>query len=575
MYYSASAVSSQRQFLTFSKLVLFAFILGAFTVPAWAKAADVGDAATLGRAVSAASADIDVINITKDITHDALEGLGIQKSVTINLNGHTLTAKRITRIEDGQTDGEFLTVRNGTLNSSLVSHVGCTLTLEDAEVTANPYDVSEGSDDGIGGALAWSGALVLKNSHMTVNAGTIAEPMNAWFVPAVGDMLDIDDQSWLRIGTIDTSQMQGFEGMWFLLRSGATGDEGKEDEALTEEYWDRLGDFFPDGYTLYAGGLGDEGVLLLVTPDEGKDPTSITLTKRYAVTVKNGTGGGKYMAGESVTVGADAAPTGQEFDKWTSEDGVTFADATSATTTFTMPAKAVTVTANYKSKAATDNPSSPEPETGVITPSPESLIPDMTDEQKKQAAGTAADALEASGNGQAAEEFRNATPATAGEMREAITQATTEEAQQAANNATEEMTRQGREVRGKPVALGTVTFNETRLVFLAVTLPDSMEVGDVLAFFKNIFTGSNAYLATDDGDVTVFLDSAGKETKVVPEDRKVTAVTVFEGGKTYQPVIVATKPTESNDSGSAHSGCELGFGALALAVLPLLLRKRG
>ena len=41
-------------------------------------------------------------------------------------------------------------------------------------------------------------------------------------------------------------------------------------------------------------------------------------------------------------------PTGKRFVEWTSESGITFADKTSVTTTFTMLAGDVTVTANYE-----------------------------------------------------------------------------------------------------------------------------------------------------------------------------------------------------------------------------------
>ena len=50
-----------------------------------------------------------------------------------------------------------------------------------------------------------------------------------------------------------------------------------------------------------------------------------------------------------VTVTADAPETGKVFDKWVVlEGGVTLTDATSATTTFTMPASAVKIEATYK-----------------------------------------------------------------------------------------------------------------------------------------------------------------------------------------------------------------------------------
>ncbi|HZJ77911.1 MAG TPA: hypothetical protein VFD52_03820 [Clostridia bacterium] len=64
----------------------------------------------------------------------------------------------------------------------------------------------------------------------------------------------------------------------------------------------------------------------------------------YAVTVNSGTGGGNYAVGATVSITANAPATGKVFDKWTTSDGVTFGDANTTTTTFVMPAKAVTVT---------------------------------------------------------------------------------------------------------------------------------------------------------------------------------------------------------------------------------------
>jgi len=63
----------------------------------------------------------------------------------------------------------------------------------------------------------------------------------------------------------------------------------------------------------------------------------------YALTVTNGTdttSGGPYVAGTVVNITANAAPAGQVFDIWTSDNGGTFNDATAANTTFTMPTNA-------------------------------------------------------------------------------------------------------------------------------------------------------------------------------------------------------------------------------------------
>ena len=68
----------------------------------------------------------------------------------------------------------------------------------------------------------------------------------------------------------------------------------------------------------------------------------------YPVTVNGGTGGGDYSQGETVTITANASAEGMAFTGWTVvSGGVTLANSQSTTTTFTMPANAVEVTANY------------------------------------------------------------------------------------------------------------------------------------------------------------------------------------------------------------------------------------
>jgi len=68
----------------------------------------------------------------------------------------------------------------------------------------------------------------------------------------------------------------------------------------------------------------------------------------YDLTVVSGTGSGTYEASVEVAISASAAPTGKVFDQWISTGGGSFADASSASTTFTMPAGDATVTATYK-----------------------------------------------------------------------------------------------------------------------------------------------------------------------------------------------------------------------------------
>jgi hypothetical protein len=72
----------------------------------------------------------------------------------------------------------------------------------------------------------------------------------------------------------------------------------------------------------------------------------------YTVMVTMGTGDGNYLAGDTVSIVADAAPAGKQFAGWTGN--VTFANASSPTTTFTMPASSVIVTATYSVISASD-----------------------------------------------------------------------------------------------------------------------------------------------------------------------------------------------------------------------------
>lgn len=70
---------------------------------------------------------------------------------------------------------------------------------------------------------------------------------------------------------------------------------------------------------------------------------------KYEVNVTNGSGSGNYEQGSTVTITANTAPNGQRFKDWSIESGnITLASSTSDTTTFVMPAGAVSVKANYE-----------------------------------------------------------------------------------------------------------------------------------------------------------------------------------------------------------------------------------
>ena len=98
------------------------------------------------------------------------------------------------------------------------------------------------------------------------------------------------------------------------------------------------------------------GNTLNVTMNENKTVVVTYKAIEYNITVTDGKatiGAGseisKAAEGTAVTLTANAAPSGKVFDKWeVVSGGITLADANSATTTFTMPASAVSVKATYK-----------------------------------------------------------------------------------------------------------------------------------------------------------------------------------------------------------------------------------
>ena len=109
------------------------------------------------------------------------------------------------------------------------------------------------------------------------------------------------------------------------------------------------------------------------------DAATLTVTpKQYTLTVvlNGGSGtttGGKYAAGAVVQIDAGTRSS-HCFTGWTSSNGGTFADASSTSTTFTMPAADTTITANWQYSggggSTTYAVTVPDAENGTVRVSP-------------------------------------------------------------------------------------------------------------------------------------------------------------------------------------------------------------
>ncbi|HQC35921.1 MAG TPA: S-layer homology domain-containing protein, partial [Bacillota bacterium] len=114
----------------------------------------------------------------------------------------------------------------------------------------------------------------------------------------------------------------------------------------------------------YTGGVltvdaAETAAVLTVTATSKTDPTksgtatvnvSATPIVKHKLTVNGGSGGAEYEQGEIVTITANAPAAGKTFDKWNVETGgaIAFANVNAASTSFTMPANDVEITAIYK-----------------------------------------------------------------------------------------------------------------------------------------------------------------------------------------------------------------------------------
>ena len=186
---------------------------------------------------------------------------------------------------------------------------------------------------------AWSVGGVEKaaGDKITVTANTTVTAV--WEdIPVVTYTVSFDANG----GTGTMADVTGISGEYTLPANGFTAPAGKQFKAWS------------------VGGVekaaGDK-----ITVTANTTVTAVWEAVEYNVTVTGGTasvGAGtpitKATMGTTVTLTAGAAPSGKVFDKWeVVSGGITLADVNSATTTFTMPAEAVSVKATYKTTPVT------------------------------------------------------------------------------------------------------------------------------------------------------------------------------------------------------------------------------
>lgn len=131
-----------------------------------------------------------------------------------------------------------------------------------------------------------------------------------------------DGSSFTTLGTANVPETGNWQNWQTVSLSGVSVSNGGDDKILRLE--------------LVGGGFNFNWISFA---DSGSTPI-------YTLSVTNGSGDGDYTEGTVVDITADAPVTGDEFDQWTG-DTTYVNDPYSSSTTITMPAQSVSLTATY------------------------------------------------------------------------------------------------------------------------------------------------------------------------------------------------------------------------------------
>lgn len=346
------------------------------------------------------SGTLNLENVEVEVTNSVYGGLGniqrlnVKSGATITLNGN---GDQLMRLNDGQT----ATVENGgtiTVAKSYIHLYGGNL-----HINGGAVHVNSGSDVGI----AMNSGATLKLSSGTLDGIGTIEPFTGCKVEGLGGIFTDRGTAFTASGEVTvgvsyaspnangltwgeytwdagsgTYSKPGYSVSGTVKDSGGNGISGA---AVTLAYgeWETVyeaGTTTTDSNGAYTFSnistsyrYNSEGVLIYLedyrikasgdgyagtTGEEfsvpgkdviGKDITLTADTTTYGITVTSGTASpNPAAAGATVTISANLPVSKKYFTGWNVlTSGVTLADNTSATTTFTMPAQSVQIEAQY------------------------------------------------------------------------------------------------------------------------------------------------------------------------------------------------------------------------------------
>ena len=313
---------------------------------------------------------------TYTVSYDANGGSGSTESSshaydearTLTVNGFAKTGYTFTGWATKPDGVVIYPDRQSVLN--LTSEDGATVTLY-AVWAVNSYTVNYSANGGTG-TTASSSHTYDEAKTLTANGfKRTGYTFAGWAASSNGVAVYTDEESVLNL-TAENDETMILYAVWrphtYTVNYDANGGMGNvassrhtygAAKALTANGFTKTGYTFagwatsPNGTVIYSDGQSVSNL----TSINGETVTLYAVwTPVYSLSVASGTGSGSYKAGTWVSITADAAPSGKVFDRWASSGGGTFEDASNASTTFTMPALDVTVTATYKDAHVIPNP---------------------------------------------------------------------------------------------------------------------------------------------------------------------------------------------------------------------------
>ena len=283
---------------------------------------------------------------------------------------------------------------------------GCTLKIESGKLVTTNYIFSLNIE--INGGTVESSPAVGENAITVINSMVI----RGGSVKANGSLCGIVTEDL----TITGGSVEAEGGTNGIYASGTVSISGENTTVKAKGGTGKDAIIAESGITISSplevsspasAGISSDGKFIATEPGGTVHSTEAEIKKGtvYTITVGNdGHGSGTVNSSSAVrktvmrlTATADS---GYEFDEWTSESGISFADSKSANTTFIMPTQNVTVRASFKKispKKTSETHDDPEPSKPSNTKV--SKVPDGCDELRVQLS-KAADAAKTTGKAQ-------------------------------------------------------------------------------------------------------------------------------------------------------------------------------